>query len=166
MKRTTTRLRSGQVSRRRRGTQFIEFAILLPVFLVMLLLIVGMGELVLTQAGLQDALQQVARTGAQQGGLGSDCPTGGVCSSSSAAADELSTQVSAMPGGDPTKLSAISVSAGGGSDCSASSPYFTVSVDYSSGLSIPGITALIGLVAPTWTLHASATARCEVSGTS
>ena len=131
----------------------------------MLLSILGMGELVLAQAGLQDALQQVARTGAQQGGLGTDCPTGGTCSSSSLAASELASQVTAMPGGDPSKLSAITVSAGGGSDCSTVSPYVTVSVTYSSGLSVPVITQLLGFVAPTWTLHASATARCEVSGT-
>jgi len=162
--RTPTRLRNHQAPRRRRGTQFIEFAILLPVFLVMLMLIVGMGEVVLTQAGLQDALQQVARTGAQQGGLGAGCVTGGVCDASSSAATELANQVSAIPGGDPTKLSAISVTAGGGSECSVNSPYVTVSVTYSQGLSVPGVTQLLNFIAPTWTLHASATARCEVSG--
>jgi len=149
--------------RGRRGSQYIEFAILLPVFVAFLLFIMGVGQLVMLQAGLQDAAQQVARTGAQNGGLGTDCPTGGVCAATSVAASELSTSLSAMPGGSGGSYDPIQVLAGGNYDCSTSAPWVTVKVTYHAQLTIPLMSSLLQAMSSNWALSAEATARCEIS---
>jgi hypothetical protein len=53
---------------RRRAAEFIEFAILLPFFIFFITFAVDMGRITMLQAALQDAVQQVARGGAQNGG--------------------------------------------------------------------------------------------------
>jgi len=162
---TTSRL-SKQSTRKRRASQYIEFAILLPIFIVILLFIIDAGQMVLVQAGLQDAAQQIARTGAQQGGLGPECQTGTSCTSG-AIYNELVTAIDAIPGGNGANLDSsrpiVAVSGGGTYGCTTASPYVTVQVNYNDQLVFPGIKAILTTIDPSWELHASATARCEIS---
>ena len=58
----------GTGTRVRRGAQMLEFAMLLPIFMFLIVFTFDMGRLVLTTVALNDVTQQAARSGAQVGG--------------------------------------------------------------------------------------------------
>jgi hypothetical protein len=152
--------------RRGRGVEFIEFAILFPIIIALLLLIFGTGELIITQVGLQDSMQQFVREGAQTGGL-IGCPAGGNCSYSNPGPGyNLQQSINAMPGGTWADVTGLKVTSGWAQGCTTSSPWVTATITYnpqatSSLMSI--ITDLIHVGNANWALTASATARCDVA---
>jgi Flp pilus assembly protein TadG len=160
---TNTRLRAF-TKRRRRGSQFIEFAILLPVFIAMILFVLGSGEIVITQTGLQDAMQQFVREGAQTGGL-IGCTNGGTCDeNTSPAYQNLYSSIAQMPGGSDADIVSVTVSSGGGEySCTAASPYVTATITYNPDTLLPIVATLMRIPDRNWELHATATARCDVA---
>lgn len=167
MRRSSIWLRGSRVGTRRRATQFLEFALLLPAFILFLLFTVDMGRIVMIQAGLQDATQQVAAYGAQNGGLGSECVNGGDCTSGTVSSN-FQSAMALVPWTTPDRLGPIHVVRGGGSDaasgaCSSSAPYVTVTTSYTPTFITPGVLGFFNLVTPNWTLRASASALCEIS---
>jgi hypothetical protein len=155
--------------RRLRGVEFIEFAILFPIIVALLLLIFGTGELIITQIGLQASMQQFVREGAQTGGL-IGCPAPGVTCSLSAPGPgyDLMQAINTMPGGTWTDVTGggPDVIAGWAQGCTTESPWVTAKISYdpqatSSLMSI--ITDLIHVGNSNWTLTAEATARCDVA---
>jgi Flp pilus assembly protein TadG len=168
-----SRLRPTATRRRRRGSQYIEFLILLPFWIFMMFFLVGIGEMVLVHAGLQDATQQIARAGAQQGGLDWDgtliCnATAGASTSTSgtgcasAIYQQFVNNVAAMPGGNVADIVSVEAVRGGNFACSAANPYVTVTVTYGATFDVPLMNAFMSSVNPNYTITTSATARCEI----
>jgi len=150
----------------RRGVEFIEFAILFPIIMALLLLIFGTGELVITQIGLQDSMQQFVREGAQTGGL-IGCPSGGECSLASPGPGyDLQQSIDSIPGGTWADKKSLVISSGWEQGCTTASPWVTATLTYnpaatSSLMNI--ITDMIHIGDANWDLTASATARCDVA---
>ena len=145
------------LKRRRRGVVMIEFAMILPLFLFLMLFTVDMGRMVLLQAGLQDATQQSARAGAQVGGA----------SISNRSRITFDSAIDAAPGLESGRVSRFTINSGG--TCSAGQTNVTIDARYSASLITPGLTALLGVFAGQdgqdagdWSLSATSVARCEV----
>lgn len=66
----------------RRGSLLLEFALVLPLILALMVVSVDLGRLVLAQTTLQDAVSVAARAGARQGYAG-QVPQGALCASGS-----------------------------------------------------------------------------------
>lgn len=81
MRRVARRLRIGGRVRARRGQSLVEFALVAPVFLLMLFGLVDMGRLVHANSALSQAAREGARVAAVQaywiGETGTDCGPGG-----------------------------------------------------------------------------------------
>lgn len=150
------RLRRGRSGRR--GTQILEFALLLPLFLFMLLFSIDMGRMVLISGAVHDAAFVAARAGAQVGDTGPN--PGGASARAFASAVEI------VPGAEQSRASVLEVSG------ACQEPYnlnVRVKVSYRVQFITPGLTTLLGMVngerrAPEgdWILPAVGIARCEV----
>jgi Flp pilus assembly protein TadG len=136
----------------------IEFAMVLPLFLFILLFTVDMGRMVLLQAALQDATQQAARSGAQVGGANKN---------GNKSQTTFNEAVSNAPGMTTSRISEFSVLAG--SSCTAFQPNVTIRTAYQADFVTPGLSTLLGVFTgdergpeADWTLRATSVARCEV----
>jgi hypothetical protein len=176
-----TRLRSRRLapgsSRLRRAVTQLEFALVLPAFLFLMLFTVDMGHLILVSGAMQDATFSAARTGSQIGGAGLDgqsgalaCPGSGTCSGGSTYGSLTSSadQVPSVSG--EGKIESMEIVHG--AICRNSSPdnHVVVRVVYSTHLLMPGLTTMLNMVsgrAPApdgaWTLTSTAAVRCEIT---
>jgi len=165
------------VARKRRGVEFLEFAIVLPIFIIFLLFTVDMARLAILQAGLQDATQQLARGGAQIGGWGGRCPNATTtCHGVPVAA--FQNDVTNMPLGATSSIGSIlswTTTADGtpasgqgpvaGTWCGPNAPYVVAYTTYNPHdfFITPLLNDTLHLLVPGWHLSAHAVARCEIA---
>jgi Flp pilus assembly protein TadG len=145
---------------RRRGAAMLEFAIVLPVMLFLLLFTLDVGRTLLVQSVVQDSAFAAARAAAQIG-------------ETSGAESVFSSSLALMPAAIDTEVLRISSGTGragasaqsaGQTECSIERPYVYVYAQVRVPLFTPGLGALIGAARQEgWTLSASAVARCEVA---
>lgn len=140
--------------RGRRGAQMLEFVLILPFFLLLMVAAIDMGRLVLTQTALHDAAYTASRTGAQLGGAN----VGG----NNIAANVFYETVAATPG---LELSRTTLTYTGPALCQAFSSARFVRVDatYNFQFLTPGLYSLLNVSAGgNWTVRATGVSRCEV----
>jgi Flp pilus assembly protein TadG len=158
--------------RKRRGAEFIEFAILVPIFMAMILFLFGAAALVITQIGINDSMQQFVREGAQTGGL-IDCYVGAGCQSNSPPFINLQNSINDMPGGDWNNVvdpvENVNIAYGGDPNgsggCTSNSPYVTATLHYvpTGAVYLTIMTKILQTADSGWSLTATATARCDVA---
>jgi Flp pilus assembly protein TadG len=139
----------------RRGAQMLEFAMLLPIFVLLIVFTFDMGRLVLTTVALQDAVQTAARAGAQVGGA----DIGGLRSSERA----FQETVAAAPALDPAKVLSTSTPNGARCTIAGSSRFVAYSAEYDFSFLTPGLYQLVSAAMPgDFSIAATGVSRCEV----
>lgn len=139
---------------RRRGAQMLEFVLILPFFLLLMVASIDMGRLVLTQTTLHDAAYTASRTAAQLGGAN----VGG----NNIASTVFYETVAATPG---LELGRTSLLFTGPALCQAFSSARFVRVDaaYNFQFLTPGLYSLVNVAAGgNWTVRATGVSRCEI----
>lgn len=145
-------------SRRRRGSQILEFALVVPFFLAFIFLAVDMGWMVLMHGVVTNAAYSAAQVGAQDGG------GGGTNGPSQQAFQQ------AMFGVPASNLQQATVQVTTGQVCqqfSATQSFVTVQAAIPVNFITPGLGAILSLLggqglSNTWKLQAVGVARCEV----
>jgi Flp pilus assembly protein TadG len=142
--------------RRRFGSTQLEFALVLPFFLLFIVFALNMGLLIVSHGALQHAANAAARAGAQVGGAS-------INNTSQVVFDET---VRSMPGID-SRMVAMSATAGGVCSTGGSNRDVVIVARFDAPLAVPGMDQLIRMVGgqamgPRITLNARAVARCEV----
>jgi Flp pilus assembly protein TadG len=153
----------------------LEFALILPIFMALILLSIDMGHIILISGAMQDAAFSAARAGAEVGGAGYSangsptCPGNGVCDNDTVAYNALVSAAQEIPSSASTNLTGMTIVSG--AECSNAAPDNTVvlKVHYNTNLLTPGLGELLAMAggdagrAPnTWSITATAAARCEV----
>lgn len=143
---------------RRRGSQMLEFTLLMPIFMILILFTFDMGRLVMINTALHDAAQSAARAGAQIGGANLE---------NSAISLKAFDDTAAAPGSvlDATKVIGRQVTTG--NYCTASGPdrFVTFQATYKFTFLTPLLKDLVGIGSDFdngFVISASAVSRCEV----
>ena len=162
-KRTRNRPRSWPLNRQRtrQGVVSLEFAMLLPLFLLMTLFAVDMGRLIVVNGAVADATFHAARVGAQTGGA---CPNNRTqCDTHGVSADAFYATVDAYPAisrdGVPVG-DGFRVETGG--ICTSQNRHITIRTEYEIKPITPGLYTLAGLVSDGWSVSNVAVVRCDV----
>jgi hypothetical protein len=170
--------------RQPRAAEFIEFVLLLPFLIFFTTFAIDMGRITMLQASLQDAVQQVARGGAQNGGWDfvdpTSCPgTSAECLPGSAPYSVLTTDINATPYGPnlvfkklysfaftPNTADPTAPVTYGAPDCvNNTNPYIYAYAAYDAQnvFLTPGLYTMLGVVmGKAWYISASAVARADV----
>jgi len=151
---------------RRRGAQMLEFVLLLPLTLGVVLFSIDMGRIILLSGQVQDAANVAARTGAQLGGACVNPTTGAAspsCTNTGPAADSFFNTLEQGIGS--TEGATITVDSGG--ICrmlGQPDSHVTVTAQHPVNLIFPGFQQLLNLTESDdqWVISATAVARCEV----
>lgn len=155
---------------RSRGGQLLEFTLLLPMALFLLVFSIDMGRTVLATTGLQDAAAVGARAGARIGFSGG-VPGEGVCvgsfSTGNPSYDAFCESASILGGARITGVEIISPNGYGSRFCTESpesNTYVTIRVRARIDYITPGLATLIGMSTGTGDdIVVTGTARCEVT---
>lgn len=149
------------MSRRRgrlsaRASTQLEFALILPFFLLFLVFSLNMGVLIVQHGALQHATNAAARAGAQVGGAGVN----------STSQRTFETTLTDMPG-ITARDATLTIVSGRTCKTSGRDREVVVNASYRAPLVVPGMDGLIRMVGgdtagSTWTLNARSLARCEV----
>lgn len=154
---------AGPRTRLRRAAELIEFAILLPIFLYMIIFAIDMGNMVMMSGIVHDAAFVGAQAGAQLGG-GSQ----GDSAATSAARGALAL----VPGVTASRVSATIYDGYGNCNSSgnANGTYIELKVTYPAQFITPGLGALMSIISRSgnnengaWSLSAVGVARCEIA---
>ena len=142
-----------RVSKKNKGVQFIEFSLILPVMLYLMLLSIDMGRMVFLSGIVHDAAFYSAREGAIQGGAGGQV--------SERAFREA---VSRFPGSPEVK--SFSIQSGG--TCTRFENIVRVTGEVEASLITPGLRSLLNASSSVsgdgpWTLKATGVGYCEIS---
>jgi hypothetical protein len=142
---------------RRRGTVFLEFAMIMPLFLFLVLFSIDMGRMVLVAGAMNDAAYVSARSGAQLGGAGS--PVDGP---SRRAFDRA---VQSIPGAGADNVDFLIIDG----SCTTSQSYITIEASQNVRFITPGLTSLLGMwdgdgrgATEGWELSARGSVLCEI----
>lgn len=171
----------GTVARRRRrgplgrAATLLEFTMVIPIFIFMMLFSVDMGMLMLTSGAVNDAAFSAARAGAQAGGGGYDPSSQGFVCGNGPCAGSVSSEAafdSAMQAPlseeiwtydeDGFRIVSGAECRNGGEDA-----YVTVTLPYRVNMFTPGLAAMLGMVnegsaGDEFKLVATGVARCEI----
>jgi hypothetical protein len=168
----------------------IEFALILPIFMFMIMFTLDMGKMVLMSGAMQDATFSAARTGAQLGGAGLDptstsggqiCNNGSTCDSSLTYSSLLET-AQQIPGygGKCSDVAAgsslgclrdMTIERGAVCADNPDNDHVAIRARYSTTVTTPFLLSLMDMFSDgrdsrvqdgKWTLYATAVARCEV----
>ena len=140
----------------------LEFAMLLPLFLLMTMFAVDMGRLIVVNGAVADATFHAARVGAQTGGA---CPNNKTrCNTRGVSALAFYETVDAYPAisreGVPTD--GFHVETGGTCSSSGLNSHITIRTQYEIDPITPGLYTLAGLVSDGWSVSNAAVVRCDV----
>ena len=161
----------GRRHRRRRAGQLLEFTLLLPMALFILVFSIDMGRTVLATTGLQDAAAVGARAGARIGYAGS-VPGSGLCetagrSTGNPSYDAFCEAASILGGAEITGVEIISPNGYGSRYCTEASlddTYVTIQARAQLDYITPGLATLVGLATGEGSdITVTGTARCEVT---
>jgi Flp pilus assembly protein TadG len=143
-----------------RGAQaMLEFVILLPILVFIMVLTIDIGHIIFLANALQDATYASARTGAQVGGA---CVAS--CPASSAAQTTFDQAVLGIPGHPP--LASVTWKPKTGLICknTVADSEVTIQATYPITFVTPGMFALVhAVIGAVPALSATGVARCEVS---
>lgn len=154
-------------TRRSKASVMLEFALILPLALAIMLFTVDMGRLVLLSTGLHDSAAVAARAGARQGLVGTD---------SSGPAFNAFTEASQVVPGLATSTFEVNsprtIPAGGGGNfwCTPNDQYVRVTGKADISFITPGLGALLSMVGSvdpssvpsSVSISSTGVARCEV----
>ena len=151
---------SRTMTRTRRGVVSLEFAMLLPLFLLMTLFAVDMGRLIVVNGAVADAAFHAARVGAQIGGACPNNPT--TCDTDGVSRVAFNETVDAYPTIESSEVEYFRVDTGG--RCASSGPdrHVTIRTRYKIDPITPGLYTLAGLVGDGWSVSNAAVVRCDV----
>lgn len=158
------------LSRKRRGSQLLEFALLIPMALVLITFSVDMGRLILATTSLSDATAVAARAGARVGYAGAipapgNC-TGGV-GTSNPSYNAFCQAATVLGGSRINSVELLTPSGLGDRPCIAgaeSTEYVTVRARATLDFITPGLTSIVKLALDSKALiEVTGTARCEVT---
>lgn len=146
-----------RLRRSRDGSTQLEFALMLPFFLLFLTFTLNMGVLIVEHGALQHATNAAARAGAQVGGAGIGRTSSRV----------FNDTVDAMPGLQRGSDPALTIVSGNRCSTSGSNREVVLRSSYRSPLAIPGMNQLLAMTgaqttSASWTLRATSVARCEI----
>lgn len=174
---TVSTMRIVTTSRRRpRAAQFIEFALVLPAFMFLLMFVVDMSVITLVNSGMQEATYNAARFAAQRGGtsVGSTapCANNAICATGPVYNRFVET-VRSTPLASSVQAGSLNLTVVSGAVCSATSgsvddTFVTLRSAYSINLITPGLSAIMKLLNSNSTQElpgsftSTAVARCEV----
>lgn len=151
-----------QLRRKRRGAQLLEFAITLPLFLMMLLFSLDLGRIVFLSGVLHDATFTSARAGAQVGGAKT-----GVAGNTDVSRKAYEEAMRAIPG---TQQTSGTFNVRTGATCSRTpgntNNYVTVEATRTVSFITPGLNSMLGMFQDSkggYQLRATGVARCEVA---
>jgi hypothetical protein len=164
---------------RRRAATFIEFTLILPIFLFMMLFSIDMGSLMLMSGAMNDTTFSTARAASQVGGAGYNTSTGVlVCTDGSLCND--STAAGAYKDGieqipfDKSLFDFSSMRIVSGAACTPSGDgaYVRVQADYTVRLITPGLSAMLSAInggkedhselRDGYNLRSTGVSRCEI----
>lgn len=155
---------------KRRGSQLLEFALLIPMALVLITFSVDMGRLILATTSLSDATAVAARAGARVGYAGA-IPAPGDCTSGlggpNPAYNAFCQAADVLGGSRIDSVELLTPTGLGDRACVAgadSTEYVTVRARASLDFITPGLTSIVKLTVSSRTLiEVTGTARCEVT---
>lgn len=156
---------------RSRGGVMVEFALIFPLALVIMLFAVDMGRVVLLSTGLHDATAVAARAGARQGFIGSDTkgPARAAFNEATNVVPGLKGNISSFKVVSPTRVIAGTANRTG-IWCTQANLYVKVSARANIGFITPGLGSLLNTfgggksdIPGAITIGATGVARCEVA---
>ncbi len=147
---------------RRRGVEMLEFAILLPIFIFILMFTIDMGNVIFLSGTLHDAVFVAARSGAQVGAGCYNDPVGGDCAGPSRNA--FNQALAGIPGVRQSYVNSFAVTEGATCTNVPGGNYVVVRASYRVHFITPGLFSLINVATAGhgWSLSATGVARCEV----
>lgn len=119
-------------SRKRRGTVLLEFVMIFPAFLFLILFAVDMGRVILISGTLTDSAYVAARSGAQRGSATLD----------GNAERAFNRALDAMPGSATTQNVSFTIVAG---ECNASNSYIVIEAETDVQFITPGLDRLLAI---------------------
>lgn len=167
--------------RRSRAATMMEFVLILPLMLFVILFTVDMGNVILVNGAMQDTAYSSARAGAQVGG-GSLTPDGrypcgvtnsGTSCNQGASYTAFRSAVANVPGYTSKQLTDVKMQIVTGGKCTAtgtsarSDNHVTIKVAYKQKLLTPGLSLLMDWSGSdidngAWNMSVVASSRCEV----
>ena len=171
--------RAAHGRRRRRGSTMVEFALILPSFVFMMLFTIDMGSLVLMKGAMSDATFTSARAGAQLGGanVGVGAGRAGISERTFySAVEQIPMSANLRDVNAFTVLeggTCVAAAAGGlGSTGDAGAPHNSmvrVQATYTMRMITPGLSAMLNMIggngnaeANGYQVTSTGVARCEV----
>lgn len=172
--------------RKNRATTMLEFAIVLPIFLFMMLFTIDMGTVILISGSVNDVTYSAARAGSQSGGAGVAVASGSVtyvCSDAGStnrtcnrgrSYQVLESGIDAIPfggSGDSRLFSKPSMTIVSGSRCQNASTMVVIRSDYTVNMITPGLNSMMNIIGGRddsnfpekgWRLSTTGVARCEI----
>lgn len=165
---------TSRTSRHRRGVSFLEYALSLPLIIVMIFLTIDIGRIVMMSTALHEAVTVGARAGARTGyvgGVPGRCETAGITGETTY--DALCEVARNIPGGTVSGITISSPTTGAPNrycrnGAGTANLYVTVSASLTNlQLLTPGLGSLLTAVnsqnALPGALVATGSARCEVA---
>lgn len=152
------RTRRGQ--RRTMAATLLEFVLLLPMVLFLMLFIFDMSRVLMVSGTAQDATYRAARAGAAYGGADPD--------GTQPSREAFNLTLDELPGGSGVVEPLFVIEAG--TVCDLGDQYVEVRVDYGVDLMSPGLGRFLNIMnGEGWSdggfrMSSSAVARCEVAG--
>ena len=155
---------------RQRAAIILEFVLVLPLILALLVFSVDIGRMVMARMSLHDVVSTAARAGARQGYSGTDSPGGALCAKSftgNPTYDSFCNSVNAgslMGGVQATRMWITSPTPGGGycDRATAGALFVTAHATADMRFITPGLRELLtGELDAEAVLEETAVARCE-----
>jgi hypothetical protein len=135
----------------------LEFVIILPIFLLLIVFIVDVSRLLMVNNAVSTATYRAAREAAIRGGADV------LCVQERCFVGTFNQTLNEVPGGSVANITQGSLKASSGNRCSVSDRVVTVEVSYSLNLLTPGLATVLGVGSGGWEgVSVSAVARCEV----
>lgn len=138
--------------KRSRAAGILEFVLVLPFFLLLMMLVVDLGRTMMVHTEVNSALNATARIAAVQGGA-SRLPDG-----LEATFNEQYTPTSGV------SSDAVTVDATGETICSPGAPHVSLEAEFSIDLITPFLDQIVEGFTGEFTVGTTAVARCEVIG--
>jgi Flp pilus assembly protein TadG len=154
-----------RITRARRATSMLEFVIILPLFLLLIVFIVDVARVLMVNNAVTTATYRAARDAAIRGG------TDVYCGAERCYQRTFDQALSEVPGGSAATVDPAGPRVVSGARCTSGSvtladSVVTLETTYSLSLLTPGLATLLGTGSGGWEgISVSAVARCEVDFT-
>lgn len=143
-------------AKRNRGTSVLEFVLILPLFLLLMMLVVDLGRVMMGYTAVNTALNTSARAAAVAGGTSAMCGASPCYEGAFADAYDDTAAV---------QESEIRLATVGSTSCTAAAPNVALKAEFKVDLLTPGLYSAIGIAraGDGFQLSTTAVSRCEVA---